>query len=59
MKPMRLMFCVSIVLMILLAACVPASTPTPTPVVIVPASTTVPANGYIGSARRNLNHSTS
>jgi formylglycine-generating enzyme required for sulfatase activity len=40
MKPMRLMFCVSIVLMTLLAACVPASTPTP--VIIVPAATAVP-----------------
>jgi len=41
MKPMRLMFCVSIILMILLAACVPASTPTP--IVIVNTAAIVPA----------------
>ncbi len=57
MKHMRLMFCVTIVLMTLLAACAPASTPTP--VIIVNTATIVPRDGYIGSTRRNINHSTS
>ena len=40
MKHMRLMFCVTIVLMFLLAACVPASTPTP--IIMVVTATAVP-----------------
>ena len=40
MKHMRLMFCVSIALLFLLAACVPASTPTP--IIVIVTATTVP-----------------